>query len=184
MSSCLNSVFKGTNRILRILDFVPSMCDYLRQAPTTGVQTFRGESCCKTLVAEQILPSFLLSFGCNHQSYSNKTHGKYRVGDFLRYAAQGPDDRHPLILNPKEFVEDYNWAIIDVHLPLGKVVCGIATFAPNLSIIASLKNPGANGSFWISFKRSIMNWRDRLGTTVSLSQLMDLEGVVDFGVIA
>lgn len=145
---------------------------------------FEAKVARKSLVAEQILPSFLLSFGCNHQSYSNKTHGKYRGGDFLRYAAQGPDDRHPLILNPKEFVEDYNWAIIDVHLPLGKVVCGIATFAPNLSIIASLKNPGANGSLWISFKISIINWRYRLGTTVSLSQLMDLEGVVDFGVIA
>lgn len=68
---------------------------------------------------------------------------------------------------------DCDWAIISVHLPFGKVVCGIAALAPNLSIIASLKSGGANGSFWISFRRSIMDWRDGLGARILRSQLIE-----------
>ena len=36
---------------------------------------------------------------------------------------------------------------------------GIVALAPNLSIITSLNSGGANGSFWISFRSSMLDKR-------------------------
>ncbi len=38
---------------------------------------------------------------------------------------------------------------------------GIVAPAPNLSIMTSLNSGGAKGSFWISFRRSMLDWRSR-----------------------
>ncbi len=48
-----------------------------------------------------------------------------------------------------------------MHLRLGKLVSGIVAPAPNLSIMTSLNSGGANGSIWISFRRSMLDWRSR-----------------------
>jgi hypothetical protein len=56
MSASLNSIFKSLDAIFWVLGCVPSMCDYLRQAPNIPVQAFQSKSGYEhSLVAESKL---------------------------------------------------------------------------------------------------------------------------------
>ena len=73
---------------------------------------------------------------------------------------------------PSNFCDD-----ITKHSPFGKGVSGIVALAPNLSITASLKNPGADGSFWICFNRSIIGRKESLCAMILSSRLIESEDV-------